>query len=59
MPDLLKLPWATGDSNGGMTAIFAVIQQIGEPNELIMVAAAESWELADHMVVAHNASLEA
>jgi hypothetical protein len=56
MPDLSLLRWAVADSDGGMTAIMAIYGDGAQPAKS-MVAVVCSWELAEHIVTAHNANI--
>jgi hypothetical protein len=54
MPDVLTLVWACGQSNGGLTAVYAMP---GDGLDRILLGMMGSWELADAVVRAHNESL--
>jgi hypothetical protein len=55
MPDLMQMRWSVGESNGGLTAIWAELP----PSGRMMIGVMESWTMADHVARVHNAGLDA
>lgn len=56
MPDLLTCRWWCDASNGGMTAVYAILSD-DVLSDRVLIGTFASWELAQSAVGDHNRAL--